>query len=247
VAVTDYSKRMLLMWSAPANRAVAFHITRDLRPRALEVVSTPAGGLLVNDRRYGQFISSVTGRLTSGGNPIGFAESIPVTRTTWAAWRAAHPGTGVLLVEGGSDSIPPLPPPAQWPVRVTREAPADLPVVVLATDPPLAVAAALVSPRPLNLGGSMRVLIVRDPRTGNVRAFERRVAEDLFPTFAYRDELTTHPDAPLVDSDSNSFWTLDGLAVHGPLKGEQLNPIPAEDALRWGAMKFWYPELQLVR
>ena len=249
VAVTDYNKRMLLMWSAAANRAVAVNITRDLRPRALEVVSTPAGGMLVNDRRYGQFISSVTGRLTSGGTPIGFGEPIRVTKTTWAAWRAAHPGTGVLLMEAGAgdESVPSLPPPAQWPARVTRDAPPDLSVLVVATDPPLAVATELVSQRPLNLGGSMRVLVLRDPRTGATRAFERRVSDDLFPTFAYRDELDKHPDAPLVDSDSNSFWTPDGLAVHGPLKGEQLKPILTEDALRWGVMKFWYPALQLVR
>ena len=245
VAVTDYSKRMLLMWSPDAGRAIAVNVTRDLRPRALEVVSRPAGALLVNDRRYGQFISSMTGKLLNGGTPIGFAAPIPLTKTTWGAWRTTHPDTGVLLLDAEPDEHRP---PDAWPARVTGVAPPDLPVVVIATMPPLALPESIVSNQPLNLaGGHVRVLLVRDPKTGTPRAFERRVSEDLFPTFSWRRELSHHPHAPLLDSDSQSLWSLDGEAVEGPLKGERLQPIPVEAGLRWGPMKYWHPELQIVR
>jgi hypothetical protein len=50
----------------------------------------------------------------------------------------------------------------------------------------------------------------------------------------------------MVDSESQSFWTLDGRAVDGPLKGEHLHEIAVEDGLYWGVMKFWMPELQLA-
>ena len=245
VAVTDYSKRMLLMWSPGANRAMAMNVTRDLRPRALEVVSRPAGALLINDRRYGQFISSVTGKLMSGGTPIGLAGAIPVTKTTWGAWRAAHPDTVVLLLDDEPDDHRT---PDHWPARVTEAVQADLPVVVVATTPPIGIPDSILTNQPVNLaGGQVRVLLVRDPKTGAPRAFERRAAGDLFPTFALRRELSHHPEAPLIDSDSQSLWTLDGEAIDGPLKGERLVPVPVEHGLRWGPMKFWYPELQLVR
>ena len=245
VAVTDYSKRVLLMWSPGAARAVAVNVTRELRPRALEVVSRPAGALLVNDRRYGQFISSVTGKLVSGGTPIGLAGTIPVTKTTWGAWRTAHPNTGVLLLDAEPEIYPQ---PHEWPKRVTDAAPSGLSVIVIGTSPPIALPESIVSNQPLNLGGGrLRVLLVRDPKTGAPHAFERRVSDDLFPTFAWRGELSHHPEAPLIDSDSQSLWTLDGEAVDGPLKGEHLGRLSAEGGLRWGPMKFWYPDLRLVR
>ena len=113
--------------------------------------------------------------------------------------------------------------PVPFTARVTDSARADLQVAMVSTNPPLAVPTSILASGPLNLGGgSARLLLVRDPRTGVTRAFERRASGDLFPTFAYRDDLRHHPDALLIDSDSESIWTSDGLALDGPLKGEQL-------------------------
>ena len=42
-------------------------------------------------------------------------------------------------------------------------------------------------------------------------------------------------------------WTPGGLAVDGERKGHRLVAVPVEEALYWGVMKFWYPDLELVR
>ncbi len=244
VAVTDYSKRLLLVWSAHANHALAVNITRDLRPRALEIVSTPADGLLIFERRYGQFISSVTGRTMSGGEPIGFRARVPVTKTTWSSWRALYPTTRVMVPTRRSTraSSKPLAPTSRSGPQHRRT------IAIVESATPIAIAEDRVINQPLNLlAGETRILVLRDPRTGSIRAFERRVAHDLFPQFSRR-AITQQRRAPeLIDSDTQSLWTFDGKAVDGPLKGEQLRPIPVEDGLYWGVMKFWYPKLTLIK
>jgi hypothetical protein len=249
VTVTDYNKRMLLMWSSGANRATAVHITRDLRPRALEIVSTPGDGLLIFDHRYGQFISAITARTTKGGDPIGFGDRVAVIKTTWAVWRAMQPDTRVMLPAdtGPAVSARPLGPRVALPKRATRDAPAQTMVWVLDCRPPVAVRSDLPLKTPINaLAGQTRLLIVRDPRTGSVRAYDRRVSDDLFPTFSLHSDPRRHSPSTLVDSDTASAWTIDGRAISGPLKGEQLREIPSEDFLWWGVMKFWYADLQLL-
>jgi hypothetical protein len=80
-----------------------------------------------------------------------------------------------------------------------------------------------------------------------LRAFDRHLKEDLFLTLKpIRRPSRKHPDAALIDSDSESLWTLDGRAVDGPLKGERLREISVDDGLYWGVMKFWIPDLQLI-
>ncbi len=240
VAVTDYNKRMILIWSPRASRAVARHVTRDLRPRALEVVASPAGGMLLLDRRYGQFISSITGRLTSGGEAIGFAGPVDVTKTTFAAWQVRHPQTRVMPafdVERETETDTPV----ELPTVTSPEAPAELRVAMIEIDPPIALPSDVQLNGPINLlAGEQRLMVVRDPRTGALRAFDRRVSDDLFPTFA--------PHGPgMADSDTKSTWSFDGRATAGPLEGERLREIPVEDGLYWGVMKFWYPRLTLLR
>jgi len=62
VVHAQHDKRVLVMWSAPANRAVAVTITRAIRARFLDVVSTPGSrteeGLRSNINVGIQYISS---------------------------------------------------------------------------------------------------------------------------------------------------------------------------------------------
>jgi hypothetical protein len=51
-----------------------------------------------------------------------------------------------------------------------------------------------------------------------------------------------------IDTDTNSGWSTTGVAVEGKkeFRGKRLAPVPVEDELYWGVMKYWYPELQLT-
>ncbi|MGH7215491.1 MAG: DUF3179 domain-containing (seleno)protein, partial [Tepidisphaeraceae bacterium] len=92
----DYDQRMMIVWSAFANRALAFRIDREIKARELEIVSIPANALLLYNARVGQFINGVTGRDREGKPPAGVREALPVTKTTWARWRATHPQSRVM-------------------------------------------------------------------------------------------------------------------------------------------------------
>lgn len=246
VFITDYDKRMILLWSAHANRAVACSITRELKPRDIEIVSSPDNTLLLLDRRLGQFIVALTGLTVTGQKPVGFGQPIATVKTTWGAWRKIHPNTrllqGYLLSE--APAVPILPQP---PARAVEGLAWQTLVAVVDTSPPAAIVSDSIGARPLNTAvASTRLLLLRDPLTHRLRAFDRNVKEDLFPTFAAKLNRRM-PEAILIDSDSNSSWTRDGKAIDGPLKGSGLKELPVEEGLYWGVMKHWQPQLNLLK
>jgi hypothetical protein len=260
VVQSDHDKRMLLMWSAFANRAVAVSIGRDVRGRDLDVVSLPANALLVYNRRLGEFVSGVTGEKVRGGAPSGFKSRIPTARTTWRQWRERYPGTRVAILPGGravgSPTGPILPTMPMPPAPAADGAagggmPAEDAMVTFVETPPraLALPPGEVGLEPMNLSaGGVPVLLFRDGATGEVRAFDRRIEADLSPQFrAARDNARREKGATFVDADTNTAWTAHGVAVDGERKGHKLRPVPVEEALYWGVMKFWYPGLELVR
>jgi hypothetical protein len=246
VFITDYDKRMLLMWSAHANRAVAFSITRELKARDLEIVSTPGDTLLVLNRRLGQFIVAVTGRTVDGTRPVGFGHPIRTIKTTWAAWSKLHPTTKVLLGRATSDeAIAPILPRDAG--KALDGMAYETPIVLIETDPPIALELKHIKQLIRNTTArDTRILIVHDATTERLRAFDRHVMHDLFVTFEPSGQNAKHPNAFLVDRDTRSIWTIDGRAVDGPLKGSQLKELPIDSGLYWGVMKRWYPQLELA-
>jgi hypothetical protein len=246
VFITDYDRRLLLMWSARANPAIAFTISREFKSRDLQIVTTPADTLLLFDRRLGQFIVALTGQTAQGERPTGINQQVPTTKTTWSNWRKLHPGTK-LLCGYESRGAPAAPIRTSNPEQLIDGAPAGTVVVMVHALPPLAVPTESAGNDALNvMSGLTPILLLRDPSTQRMRAFERRVQEDLFPRFAARTNRRL-PDAALVDGDSNSLWTLSGKAIDGPLKGAQLRELIVEEDLYWGPMKRWYPTLTLSR
>ena len=63
-----------------------------------------------------------------------------------------------------------------------------------------------------------------------------------------RNHDTRRKGAALVDSDTNTGWSVDGIAVDGSKerKGKKLRAVLVEEDVYWGVMKWWYPEMQLV-
>src|SRR5688572_4223421 len=185
VVQSDYDKRFILMWSAFANRSLAYSIDREMKARDLEIVSMPANALLLYDSRLGSFINGLTGRTTKGDAPIGFKFQVPTTRATWAAWRAMHPNTKLMLpvrqeIGPSTPLTPRYPMPSDLPNRDR-----DLPVAIVWTAAgPLAVE---VGPQPVNaVVGDVPLVVFQDPATRRLRAFDRRIDEgDLSPKFSF--------------------------------------------------------------
>ncbi|MGH7179333.1 MAG: DUF3179 domain-containing (seleno)protein [Tepidisphaeraceae bacterium] len=244
VEVVDYDQRMLLMWSALANRATAVRIRRELRARDLEAVSTPANSLLIYDRRLGQFICAVTALRPGGQSVLGFGATIPTQRMTWAEWRAAHRSTKVMTTPVGDAPDRPIRPLYALPRAGSTDPLTSIAMIM--TSPPLAVRSQSVQRDTINLTiGSLPVVIVRDPKSGRIRAFDRRLRGDLIPQFTLKPASRRNEPA-LVDSDSSSTWTFDGAAVAGSLRGEKMRELDVEDELYLGVMQYWFPQMQLL-
>ncbi len=246
----DHERRVMLIWSAYANRAVAMSISRDLKARDLEIVGSPGNSLLLYNGRLGQFINGVTGRTPDGRKPSGALAVIPTWKMTWRAWFADHPQTKVLssplaLPANAPNGpiLPAFPLPGRPVIRTEQK------LVALVDDAnPSALDSDAIGPQPLNLDiDSTPIFVVREAPDQPLIAFDRRLPNDLRPRF---DLATSHrvPAAMFVDRDTNSLWSAQGAWVAGlkELKGKKLTPVPVEDGLYWDVMKFWYPQLTLA-
>ncbi len=246
VAHAHHDQRMLLMWAPFANRATAVSITRELKGRDLDVVCMPAGALLIFNRRIGQFVNGLTAKAIDDATPHGFRRPIPATKTTWKRWREAHPRTRVLAVAQRvrGPSAPLLPRP-KMPLKDVGMPPATR-VLLVAAAQPLALLAGEIGAEPMNLkAGDTPILLFRDG-AGVVRAFDRHVESDLAPAFK-RASDRRHKNAAFVDAYTETLWSIEGVALNGELKGRRLAPVPVEEDLHWGVMKYWYPQLALHR
>jgi hypothetical protein len=246
VFLTDYDKRAMVMWSAHADRASAWTVSREFKPRDLEIVSTPLDTLLLFDKRLGQFIIALNGQTPLGEKPIGLEQPIATTKTTWAIWAKAHPTTKVLAgydFLADAPSSPVLPSDATGSVDGLAGGTA---IAVVTTSVMAAVPENAITHEPSNLvAGQTRLLVFRDA-SNQMHAFDRNAKEDLFLTFVPKMSRKVK-DAVMIDSDTNSWWTIGGKAVQGPLMGTQLKELPIESDLYWGVTKRWYPQATLAR
>ncbi len=239
VVQSDREHRLLLLWSPQANAATALLVAREMKARDLDIASDPANGLLIYDGRSGQFIASVTGLTPHGDKPPNCESRLNVTKTTWQQWRTMQPETRVMLPLNGSYAGPtrPLPPQA-----------ADSPQVVLVGGAaPIAINSRDITFAPLNVtNGDAAILILRDPATGRIRAFDRHLDKDLVPQFKPNTDRKRKTVA-LIDSDTNAGWSIDGRCVdgHSDFKGKKLTPLEVQEDVNLDAAKFWYHNLKI--
>ncbi len=254
VIQANHEKRMAVMWSAFANHASACMIDRDMKARDLEIVSFPANALLVYNARLGEFINGLTmlrqGVGGGGGKVTGFGAPLPVMKTTWKVWKTLNPETKVMVSEdvGVNDPHLPVLPVYRVPAaKEDEEIAAETRIAFVSTQPPLAVLSDAIPARPLNVVvGGTPVLLWRDPSSGVLKGFDRRVEGDLVPQFKANLDAS-RAGVVFVDMDSLSGWSAGGVAVDGDpkFKGKKLASVTVEDDVYWGVMKYWYPSLKL--
>ena len=239
-----HEQRFILIWSAFANRAMAFKVDHEIKLGELQLVSMPANALLLYNGRVGQFINGLTGETTKHEKPAGFHGAVQTRKLNWQQWRKLHPGTFVLQPSqrGPTAALTP-----SYPLhRSAATQPTGTQVIFAPTTRPVAIPIESVGLEPANISaGQMQLLMFRDQETGLLKAFERRVNEDLFPIFRRKTD-PKRPAVAMEDQDSGTEWSADGKGIEGPFKGEQLKPFAVEDAVNWSVMKDWYPDLQWV-
>ena len=247
VVHTDRDKRWLIVWSPFANYSSAWFVERILRGRDMEIVSMPANATLVYSRQFGEFINGITGLNQDKEVPPELKSPLRTFRMTYGNWRARYPETYIM---------PPVGPHAGKlpgaPVKPLYPMPKDTPLIersiaLIPTTQPLAIATNDITTLPANLNeGSISFLIFRDPQTSQIRAFDRRLEDDLIPRFRLNDKPGRN--VWLVDTDTNTGWDSRGNAMDGELGKEKkrLKPIEVQPDLSWGIMKYWMPDLKLI-
>jgi hypothetical protein len=250
VVQAEHDQRMVLMWSAFANRAVAYRIAHDLRARDLEIVSMPANALLLYNNRLGQFINGLTGQTTKAEKPSGFSSPLRVWKTTWATWLAEHPQTRVMVrpQPPGKPAVPNAPLQPWFPLpRLDGNLPRETIIELIDIPRPVVILPGEIGTEPISLTlGDIPAIAFRDPSTGQLRVFDRHV-EDLVPKFKLNRD-PRRKQVFLVDSDTNSGWSVDGRAVDGPLakEGKRLAGVPVDHSLNWGVIRTWMPDLKML-
>jgi hypothetical protein len=244
VVRSNQPQPMMLMWSPFANCAAAERVDRSIRAEELEIVSMPANTLLVFNSRVGQFINGITGKTMTGQTPAGFVAEIPTIKATWDRWLASHPSTLVLAPPQPGDA----PHHAVLPYYPMPKIPGDISpetrIALIRGPSPAAVLDADLTAGVTNFSNPL-VVLVRDPATGSLAAFDRHVDQDLVPAFATR-QFKKFPQAMMIDSDSGSVWTPGARAIFGPLNGKKLATVEIEDGLYYGVTRFWYRDLPII-
>lgn len=258
VVQTLVENRLVVLWNAYANLPRAYLADRDLAPTEMEVISMPANALLVYNHRYGEFINGVTGKTRTGKNPTSFRRAIDVRMTSWAGWRADHPGTKLVL-----SADPRLGPagPLQAKYKLPGDPPRE-PTLLIATTRPSAVPPTDISDRPVNLAlDGQPTLIFRDPSTQQPRAFSRIIPTGQELRFAPLPGAT--PPAFMAETDSRLPFTVGGMliepkpdpkakpdpnakpgdALKPEWKGLRLTPLPVIEGPDLAVLKFWIPDL----
>ena len=244
---SSHEQRFIVLWSAFANRALAFKVDYEVRFNELSIASMPANALLVYNARSGQFINGITGLTTRGEKPSGFHAVIQTQKMTWGQWKALHPETQVVPSRDSrrEPSAPVLPRHAlpDGTAHHSTTQPSTERVIFVATTRPVAIPVAAVNAAPANVAvGETQILMFRDGASGVLHAFDRHVDGDLCPFF-HRKIDPKHIAVALEDNDSGSVWSAEGKCLDGPFKGKQLQHVPVEDGVYWGVMSYWYPDV----
>jgi hypothetical protein len=179
----------------------------------------------------------------------------PVVQSTWAAWKAMHPETTVVSFttgfarnygvypygaydQVGNDSL-------LFPqTNIDRRRPLkELVLGVVEGDATRAYPYGELGQRSAvnDVVGGRPVVVVYDAEAEMALAFDRRAGGETL-TF----EVADAGGFPfrLRDVETGSRWTLDGLAVDGPLAGSTIDPIATFSAM-WFAWAAFHPQTEL--
>lgn len=247
VQLTDFDKRLIVIFSPYANSATVLEVTREVKATDLEYVAAPDNSTLVYNRKYGQFIVGITGKTDQDEEPTGVRDRLTTERLPLRLWRARHPQTRLMVPTESDMSAFGVPLMPQYPIHLADSSlPPETPIVLVRSNPPVALLAGGDFSKPAHAKiGDAPIVLWRE--NGALRAFFRTVDGDLYLTFTVQQPKEKGSRPRLVDNQTASTWTTAGLCTDGDLKGRRLTPVPVEEDVYWGVSKTWWPQLQLIR
>jgi thiol-disulfide isomerase/thioredoxin len=220
---------MTLAFCEQCTGGAAFVRTVGGRTLSFAVAGVYNGTIVIRDRETGTLWAPFSGRALEGPLAGRTLERIPVLLSHWDEWTARHPETEVAWApeksRGGHGS---------WYVPGKWGIVTEMGSTLTGLDPRLpentlvygvdggtaarAYPLASLRGRPLvnDVVGRAKVVLLPVGAIG-AAAFERTV-EGRVLTFA----TSTETGAAMVDSETSSLWSADGVALRGPLQGRRL-------------------------
>jgi len=223
----------------PASLDFRFHGWRD--------------GIMVMRHKDGTLFDCLTGLAFEGPRKGERLTPLPTIETDWGPWLESNPGTVAYAMV--AKFVPQSAPGSLLPEsRRTRPEPdgrlgAEERVFGLALEGasgawPLKSFGATPEVRGVALGGKQAV-ILWDGRTRTAAAYAPETEGDAAgPATLAAD--ASHPEAPWVDKETGSRWSIAGRAVSGPRKGQALRWLPGV-MVKWYAWAAAYPRSSLIR
>jgi hypothetical protein len=205
-------------------------------------------GVMVMRHQDGTLFDCLTGMAFDGPRKGEQLTPLPTVETDWGAWLKANPGT-VAYAMVSKFQPSPVPKALLAESRQTRPDPdprldPEERVFGLALGgtsdawPLKGFGRTTPEVRKVEVGGQP-ALILWDGRTRTAAAFAPET-EGKSPEPATLEVDATAPDAPWVDRESGSRWSISGRAVSGPRQGQTLRWLPGI-MVKWYAWSADYP------
>lgn len=211
-----------------------------------------ANNLVMYDRGTGELFGP---QLSSAGRCEGFRgarlDAVPVLETSWQRWRELHPDTEVVSRETGHARNYTLYPYQSYdalhnedllfPMPVDRRRPLKERVLAVRSGDrsgrgwPFGELAAMGARAAVNeeVGDDPVTVLFEASRGGTAVAYSPRV-DGRTLTFQVDGEAFS-------DRETGSRWTVEGVAMEGPLTGARLSPHPDAYVLFWFAWRHFHP------
>lgn len=212
------------------------------------------GVMLMEDEQTGSRWRQLDGRCVSGPLRGHRLERVATVRQVrWDDWRRAHPGTSLMAAEdeqaaAAYESLRRAAGTAAKPEFVRERLPAEdgrLPNESLvyglsrgAVERAWTLAWLADHPVQHVRLDDLPVVVLYDARVPTVLAFDRRVEGRVLAFESWKGGLR--------DRETGTRWTLDGIAVDGPLRDTVLTPVPGMQT-QWYAWRTVHPKTTLQR
>jgi hypothetical protein len=208
-------------------------------------------GVMVMRHQDGTLFDSLTGEAFEGPRKGERLTPIPTIETNWGPWLKTSPGTVAyqMVAKFQPRSLPQAPLAESTGTRPAPDRRLDPEERVLGLSVggssdawPLASFGDQVVARHVSVGGRPATLLW-DNRTSTAVAYAPETEDEPRQSVTIvADE--TNPEAPWIDKETGSHWSIAGRAVSGPLKGKKLTWLPGV-MVKWYAWSASYPQTAL--
>lgn len=240
------------------NSGIAFKRELGGRPLKLQPVTAFNNNIIYYDADTGNFIQQLDGKVISGPDAGKALDPIPLTITSWKAWKSLYPETKLLhapprslrdrMVAMMLDMMIPLSGLMRrkkpWhPVRgsIDKRLPAMSMVMgVEIKGEACAYPLSLLRDRPVlneTIGGEP-IVILYDRELDAGQVFSRRLEEKVV---VFQGILGGAKNLVAQDEATGSRWDVTGRAREGALAGQSLSPIPHFNKTFWFSWSIFKP------